>query len=122
MQSPKPYREERPWGEFIEFTRNTPCTVKIIVIKPHEALSLQRHAKRDEFWHVISGSGTLTIGTEKIEAVPGKQSFIARDTEHRMEAGPSEPLVVLEISLGSFEDSDIYRLDDRYGRADNISS
>ena len=47
MQSPKPYREQRPWGEFVEFTRNTPSTVKLINVNAGESLSLQSHENRD---------------------------------------------------------------------------
>jgi mannose-6-phosphate isomerase len=115
MQPPKPYREERPWGGFIELTRNIPSTVKIINVSPHEALSLQKHEKRDEFWKVLSGSGSVRVGTDRIAAETDKTFWIPRGTLHRMEAG-EEMLTVLEISLGTFEDEDIIRLEDKYGR------
>jgi mannose-6-phosphate isomerase-like protein (cupin superfamily) len=115
MQSPKPYREERPWGEFVEFTKDTPSTVKIITVKPGEALSLQRHKERDEFWRVISGNGTIQIGQERIPALPGADFFAPRGTDHRMEGG-TRPLVILEISFGQFNEDDIERTEDRYGR------
>ncbi len=115
MESPKPYREERPWGEFVEFSKNTSSTVKIITIKPGEALSLQYHHHRDEFWRVLSGNGTLQIGTDRLPALPGKEFFAPRETPHRMEGG-TEPLVILEISFGDFDEKDIVRTEDRYGR------
>ena len=115
MQSPKTYREERPWGEFSEFTKNTPSTVKIITVKPGEALSLQKHQKRDEFWRVLSGNGSITIGKKVSEAKPGQEYFAPRETEHRF-AGGTEPLSILEISFGDFDENDITRLEDRYGR------
>lgn len=115
MQSPKPYREQRPWGEFVEFTRNTSSTVKIITVKPGEALSLQKHATRDEFWRVLSGKGEITVGGERTSASAGAEFFIPRGTLHRIEAS-AETLSVLEISFGTFEDDDIVRLEDRYGR------
>jgi len=115
MQLQKIYREKRPWGEFVEYAKNTPCTVKIITVNPNEATSLQRHSLRDEFWHIISGSGLITIGTDKIEARIGNDHYIPRETNHRLEAGESF-LVVLEISTGQFHENDIERLDDRYNR------
>lgn len=115
MQPLKPYREERPWGEFVEYTRNTPSTVKIITVNPGEALSLQHHHNRDEFWHVISGEGTLHIGDNEVSARQGENHFVTRETKHRMTGG-STPLVILEISFGEFDENDIVRLDDRYGR------
>ncbi len=115
MQPPTLYHEERPWGEFVELARNTPVTVKIITVHSGEALSLQQHAKRDELWRVLSGNGTITSGTEQVPAVIGSMHFIPRSSLHRLEAG-SEPLVVLEIAYGTFDDTDIIRLEDRYGR------
>ena len=116
MESPKPYREERPWGAFVEFTHNTPSTVKIITVNPGEALSLQSHKKRDEFWHVLSGDGIATIGGEQKQAAAGAEFFVPRETNHRL-AGGSLPLMILEISFGEFDEGDIIRLEDRYGRA-----
>jgi mannose-6-phosphate isomerase-like protein (cupin superfamily) len=115
MVTPKPYHEERPWGAFVEFSKNTPSTVKLLTVNPGEALSLQKHVKRAEFWRVISGSGFITVGKERISAKPDAEFFIPEGTEHRIEGG-TEALVVLEISFGTFEDDDIIRLEDRYGR------
>ncbi|MGC9605815.1 MAG: phosphomannose isomerase type II C-terminal cupin domain [Minisyncoccia bacterium] len=116
MQPPKPFHEERPWGEFTEFTRNKPSTVKLITVRPGEALSLQCHSMRDEFWRVISGEGIAEIGKVRMPAQAGGEFFIPRGTYHRLEGGAS-PLTVLEIALGAFDDDDIVRLEDRYGRA-----
>ncbi len=112
----RPYREERPWGGFVEFTKDRQSTVKIVTVKAGEALSLQSHQKRDEFWHVIQGAGVATIGEEKKEARLGDEFFIPRGSKHRLEAGDTD-VSVLEISLGSFDENDITRFDDRYGRA-----
>ena len=46
--------EDRPWSFFKRFTLNEPSTVKIIHLKPHQEISLQKHTKRSEFWHVLS--------------------------------------------------------------------
>ncbi len=116
MQAPESRREARPWGEFVEFARNTPCTVKILAVKAGESLSLQYHHGRDEMWHVLSGAGTLQIGDERIDAVPGSDHFIPRETKHRITAGASD-LAILEISTGTFDDADIVRVEDRYGRS-----
>jgi len=118
MQTPASYREERPWGDFIEFTRNTSTTVKLLVIRPHEALSLQKHSERDEFWRIISGKGHVVIGDKRVDAVIDSEFFIPRGIQHRLEGGAgTESLIVLEISFGTFDDKDIVRLDDRYGRS-----
>lgn len=111
----KPYREERPWGSFTKYTQNENSTVKIIVVNTGEAFSRQFHHKRDEFWHIISGDGLIEIGDKKENIVPGKDYNIPHETPHRVTAG-NLPVVFLEISEGDFDESDIVRLEDRYGR------
>ena len=111
----KKYREERPWGKFEKFTLNELSTVKILTINVGEEFSLQYHEKRDEFWRIISGRGTVQIGDEKTNIATGDERFVPKKTAHRLSAG-AEPLVVLEISFGHFDESDIARLEDKYNR------
>ncbi|MES2953470.1 MAG: phosphomannose isomerase type II C-terminal cupin domain [Patescibacteria group bacterium] len=110
-----PLTKTLPWGSFDQFVHETPCTVKILTINPGEALSLQRHKKRDEFWHVLEGEGTLQIGDEMIAIEKGTNHFISRNSLHRVSA-KSDAVKILEISLGEFDESDIERLEDKYGR------
>jgi mannose-6-phosphate isomerase-like protein (cupin superfamily) len=110
-------KEERPWGSFERFTLNDPSTVKMITVSPGEAFSLQTHEHRDEFWRVLSGSGSITSGSETRNANPGDSFFTRRGEMHRAEAGP-DGLTFLEIALGEFDENDITRLKDRYGRAE----
>lgn len=111
----KMYAENRPWGNFTEFTENAISTVKIIVVNANEELSLQYHLKRDEFWYVISGTGIATIGGLKKGLQPGATCIIPKHTQHRVKAN-NETLTFLEISFGTFDEKDIVRLEDRYGR------
>ncbi len=115
MLPPKPYREERPWGNFVKFTQNLPSTVKIITVKPNETLSLQTHSHRDEFWQVVSGDGSVDIGPEHFHVKAGDSHFVPRTTAHRIASGPSG-LTILEIAFGDFDENDIVRLEDKYGR------
>lgn len=109
-------RGVRPWGEFERFTLNEPSTVKIITVKPNEAFSLQQHEHRDEEWKILRGSGTITIGDTTKEVREGEEFFVARGTKHRIAGGPNG-ITFLEISFGQFDEKDITRLEDRYGRA-----
>ena len=109
-------KDERPWGLFERFTLNEPSTVKIITVNAHEAFSLQTHANREEFWHVISGTAKVTLGSETLEVAPGSNIFIHKNTEHRLEAHDA-PCTFLEIAYGEFDEHDITRIEDKYGRA-----
>ncbi len=110
------YVEQRPWGSFERFTLNEPSTVKIITIKPNQALSLQQHAHRDESWRILDGSGTVEVGGTQSAVAQGQDFFVARGTKHRIAAG-AEGLQVLEVAHGQFDEDDITRFDDKYGRA-----
>ena len=110
-----PYEEERPWGKFSKFTENEPSTVKILTVDPGEAFSLQHHNHRSKFWVIMSGNGTVEVGDISEPIKPGRHYLIPINTKHRITAG-SEAVVLLEISLGDFDEKDIVRLDDRYGR------
>lgn len=110
-----PQHCKRPWGFFDEFVRNTSCTVKMITVNPGEALSLQHHKNRSEFWVIVKGTGFVTVGDVRTEAHEGDRYSIDAGIHHRAEGGDA-PLVFLEISTGDFDDDDIVRVDDKYGR------
>ena len=108
-------KEQRPWGNFERFTLNEQTTVKIITVNAGESFSLQTHEHRDEFWRVLKGSGVIHIGDTDHNAREGDTFFSKRHTKHRALGGP-EGLTFLEIALGEFDENDIQRLEDRYGR------
>lgn len=109
------FQEERPWGNFRQFTKDANSTVKIITINKGESLSLQSHTKRSEFWKVLSGSGMIEIDDIKYEVVAGDEHIVPVSTKHRISAGVSG-IEVLEIAVGEFDEEDIVRYEDKYGR------
>jgi len=111
----KTYTEERPWGNFEQFTHNEISTVKLLNVKANEQLSLQYHHKREEFWRVISGSATITVGEIEHTATAGDEFFIPKKTKHRITT-TDDSVCILEISFGVFDEEDIVRLDDKYQR------
>jgi len=109
-------KELRPWGGFERFTLNEATTVKIITVKEGEEFSLQIHSARDEFWRVIGGTGTVTLNDTESHAAAGDSFYCPRGTKHRAKGGVGG-LQFLEIAFGDFDESDITRLEDKYGRA-----
>jgi mannose-6-phosphate isomerase-like protein (cupin superfamily) len=107
--------EERPWGTFTRFTENELSTVKILHINANMRLSLQKHANRSEFWRVIEGTGVAEIGGIPHDLVAGNEIEIPVGTLHRLAAGP-HGIRVLEIALGEFDEKDIERVSDDFGR------
>ncbi len=111
------YQEERPWGNFRQFVKDAPCTVKIITVNPGAMLSLQSHEGRAEFWHVLGGEGIVEIDGTKSDVRKGDEYSIPQGAKHRLGAAEGSALEVLEIATGHFDESDIVRYEDRYGRA-----
>ncbi len=110
-----PFTEEKPWGWFREFVKNEAVTVKIIFVKKGEVFSLQTHQQRDEFWRILSGDPDITVGDKTVRAKPGDEFEVLREIEHRIEALDND-VEVLEISKGEFDENDIVRIEDKYGR------
>ncbi len=108
----------RPWGSFIEFTKNKPSTVKILTINKGEEFSLQFHKNREEFWRVLSGAPTIIIGDEEFTAEEGEEFMVDKGKKHRISAKDTE-VQILEISFGEFDEDDIIRIEDKYGRINN---
>lgn len=115
MDKLKIFEDIRPWGYFRQFTLNQISTVKIINVKPNESLSLQSHNYREEFWHVLKGEGFFEINEISYEVNVGDEFFVKLGEKHRMIAG-EEGLEVLEIAFGDFDENDIIRYEDKYGR------
>lgn len=106
---------EKPWGKFEQFTHNQASTVKVLTILPNNELSLQYHNNRIEFIVVIVGHPKIIIGEKEILAKPNDEYIIGKGVKHKISAIDDE-VKILEISFGDFDEDDIVRLEDKYGR------
>ncbi len=107
------YKEERPWGKFEQFSHNEKSTVKIITVNDGAKLSLQSHKNRDEAWVVLDGNIKIVLDDKTYDTKPGDRFEIKRGQKHRL-IGPGR---VLEISYGNFNENDIVRYEDDFGRS-----
>lgn len=107
----KVIRDDRPWGHFLLFPNN--C--KILVVKPGQSLSLQLHHQRDEYWYVLKGQAFVTLGETNQILQEGDDIFIPREIKHRLRAVENE-VHIYEIPYGIFDEEDIVRFEDIYGR------
>jgi len=89
-------------------------------VNPGESTSLQFHHLRQESWIVISGSGVITVGKQHYDVKKNDSFTIPKETLHQLTAG-LEPLVIVEISTGQFDEQDIVRIEDKYGRTNKSS-
>ena len=116
MSEFKIFQVEKPWGNFRQFTHNLHTTVKILTLNGGEEFSLQSHTHRTEFWHVLEGRGTAQIGEDVKDIKKGDELVSNVGEKHRIAASPGG-MKVLEISTGDFDEEDIIRYEDKYGRA-----
>jgi mannose-6-phosphate isomerase-like protein (cupin superfamily) len=107
--------EKRPWGSFERFTLNEISTVKLVYLEGDKRLSLQYHNNRSEYWKVIKGPVKVQLGEETRTLQSGESLTIPKKAVHRL-IGAGTDAIVLEISKGQFDESDIVRLEDDYKR------
>ena len=80
-------------------------------------LSLQLHRKRSEHWVVVSGIAKVTREGETYLVHTNESTYIPVNTKHRLENPGEVPLQIIEVQNGDyFEEDDIERFDDVYGR------
>jgi mannose-1-phosphate guanylyltransferase len=112
--------ERRPWGHFERFTLNEPSTVKLVYVESGQRLSLQYHNHRTEFWKVVKGPIKVRIGDEHRILQTDDSVIVPDRTVHRLIGLRGvQQAIILEISFGEFDESDIVRLEDDYSRQMN---
>ncbi len=115
--NPQP-RGERPWGYYEVLIEDLEHKVKRIVVYPGARLSLQKHRHRDEHWLIVSGEAVFTLNTDEIILGKGQSIDIPRGALHRVRNTGEKDLVIVEVQTGDyFDENDIERVEDDYGRA-----
>ena len=107
--------EKRPWGHFERYTLNEQSTVKMVYLDGDKRLSLQYHNSRSEFWKVIKGPVKVQLHDDVKVLQTGDSITIPNKAVHRL-MGAGSDAIILEISMGEFDESDIVRLEDDYKR------
>jgi mannose-6-phosphate isomerase-like protein (cupin superfamily) len=108
---------ERPWGRYDVLRTAIDHQVKTITVLPNKRLSLQAHKRRSEHWVVVRGKAVATLDGQEIPLGVGEHIFIEAGNAHRMANSGSEPLVFIEVQVGTyFGEDDIVRFEDDFGR------
>ncbi len=106
---------ERPWGTFRQYAHNEEVTVSLIEVKPGRRLSLQSHTGRAELWVVLDEGAEVQVGEEVFYPRAGTEIWIRANEKHRLSSiGPT--VRVLEVAFGNWQQEDITRYADDYGR------
>lgn len=108
-------KDTRPWGSFKQYACNEKCSVKIITVNPNQMLSSQAHKKRDELMVILDDGLKIELDDQIISPKPGDEILINRNTKHRVSSLGNQARI-LEVSFGFFDENDIERFEDIYGR------
>ena len=108
-------KTNKPWGNFKIIHQEPGIIIKIISVNPNQRLSLQYHKERDEIWLLLKGSGFAELFDTIETMASGTTQVIPREVNHRLSAG-KEGCKILEVSLGDYDEKDIVRVEDDYGR------
>jgi len=113
--------EKRPWGTFEvlhEFDTDGPeVVIKKITVNPNKQLSYQSHKLRKEHWLIVQGNGYVILDDKTIPIEPGSQIVVEIGNKHRIKNDRDKDLIFIEISTGKFDENDIERFEDDFGRA-----
>ena len=113
---------ERPWGYYEVLNTTDTSQVKRITVLPGQQISLQTHQKRSEYWVIEKGTGVVQLGTLDVKCAPKDAYIVEENMVHRIANTGEENLVFVEVQLGTyFGEDDIVRLEDNYGRADEVT-
>jgi hypothetical protein len=118
--------EDRPWGYFETLSTtsvvgenniNEDVVIKKIYVKPSMRLSLQSHARRQESWVIVSGIGEVLNNGHVSRVTKGDMVHIDVAAQHRItNTDMHTPLIFIEVAQGDFDEQDIVRFEDDFGR------
>ncbi len=120
------YKEDRPWGSYeilSQFTVNEPgfldVCVKKLIIKPDQRVSYQSHKQRNEHWFFVQGQGTVILNDKEIPVKAGSFVDIKIGDKHRViNTSKDQDLIFIESQTGHYDEEDIERFEDDYGRVE----
>jgi len=107
---------ERPWGSFKQFAFNQECTVSLMTVLPGQRLSLQSHTGRAELWIVMDHGAVVCVGEQERVCRAGEEIWIPANEKHRLSCRGDQPVRVLEVAFGNWQQADIQRYADDYSR------
>ena len=119
-QQPPPVASvQRPWGSFRQYAHNVPCTVSLMMVLPGQRLSLQSHVGRAELWIVIDDGAVIQTDDQTRTYNAGDEVWIPAECRHRLSCQGDNPVRVLEVAFGDWQQDDITRYDDDYNRPEH---
>jgi len=115
-EKPSVGRVTRPWGSFSQYAFNEDTTVSLMTVLPGQRLSLQSHTGRAELWIVLDDGASVQVDDDIQTYQAGDEVWIPANARHRLSNAGEQPVRVLEVAFGNWQQEDIVRYDDDYAR------
>jgi mannose-6-phosphate isomerase-like protein (cupin superfamily) len=106
--------KRKPWGVSRRFVDEKKCKVNILKIKPHQETSYHNHKNLIEKFYFVT-PGYIKIENKKRKFNGGETFIVKKRQKHKIFAKKNE-VIVFEVVLGTFNESDKVIFEDKYGR------
>ncbi len=112
----------------MSFTYSKGYKVKKVTVFPGMMMNLHQHELRAEYWSVVEGTATITIGTETKDYDKYESVFVPVGVKHRVANKTDKNVVIIEVGIGdSILENDLVKIyaqdsgssESNYVRTDN---
>jgi len=101
----------RPWGSHELLVESQDFEVRRVVVKPGQAIALQRHQMRSEHWVVVNGQAQVQLGPEQLTLSAGQSCYVPLAVAHKISNTGNDLLEFIEIQVGAcIKGDDIERI------------
>lgn len=101
----------REWGihELLNYSKG--YKVKKVTVFPGMMMNLHQHELRAEYWSVVEGTATITLGTETKDYHKYESVFVPVGTKHRVANKTDKNVVIIEVGIGdSILENDLVKI------------
>jgi len=102
---------KRPWGEWHVLDVDRGYKVKRLEILPDQAISLQYHNHRSEYWTIVQGEGKVIVDGNIFTIRKGESFHVPKMALHKItNTHLNETLIAIEVQMGDIcSEDDIVR-------------
>ena len=101
----------REWGIHELLNYSNGYKVKKVTVFPGMMMNLHQHELRAEYWSVVEGTATITIGTETKDYHKYESVFVPIGVKHKVANKTDSNVVIIEVGIGdSILDNDMVKI------------
>ena len=101
----------REWGIHELLNYSNGYKVKKVTVFPGMMMNLHQHELRAEYWSVVEGTATITIGTETKDYHKYESIFVPIGVKHKVANKTDSNVVIIEVGIGdSILDNDMVKI------------